>query len=466
MKTYKFILLFLATASCSLLVADDAGQETDFERQLNETDVNPIRQFVESKENISLEDKDQNMEISGDVRFEYRNIHESANVIKVDQEDGRFFQRYESLRGGDAMSRGLPVSNNDFDVEFNFKIKYTYGRSWFGAHVQYDNSAGIKGHNDCITTRPECQYIVERDSRRGCKGSGEGNNVNLKRAYMGYNIYADGVHRWDIELGRRKLNDIFDSEIQFSNRFDGAILKYASSIDKVADWYFYAGAFVVDERVNRFGSAFEVGFLNVFDTGLDLKYSLINWLGNGRSRCGKHFDPIGYNFKNSQFTFDYHFTAPYTCELPAEFYGAFLINHAARKRCVTHNKLANLGWYLGLYLGEVEDAGDWSMDILYEWVQAQAVADCDVDGICHGNIQDEQFTDVYELKDKVTGDVVDVLIPGRGNANYKGWKFEFLYGITDNLSLDLLYQFSHPVNSHIGGAHAFKEFKCEAIYAF
>jgi hypothetical protein len=37
---------------------------------------------------------------------------------------------------------------------------------------------------------------------------------------MGYTLYADGQHRWNLEIGRRKLNDIFESEIQFSNRFD------------------------------------------------------------------------------------------------------------------------------------------------------------------------------------------------------------------------------------------------------
>lgn len=464
MKPFKPLMLILALASSPLLAQDNAGQETDFERQVNETDVNPIRQFVESKENISLEDKDQNMEISGDVRFEYRNMHEKGNVIIVNEENGHIHQKYETLRGTHAFTRGLPVSNNDFDVEFNLKIKYTYERSWFGAHVQFDNSCGIKAFNDCIVGRKIGNFTLNRDSLETGKGSGEQNNVNLKRAYMGYNIYADGKHRWDIEVGRKKLNDIFDSEIQFSNRFDGGVLKYATAIDKVADWYFYAGAFVVDERVNMFGAAFETGFLNIIDSNLDLKYSLINWLGNGRTRC-PFIDPLGYRFKVSQITFDQHFSVPYCADLPAEFYGAFLFNHDAKKNKFTHYKKANIGWYTGLYIGDVEEAGDWSFDVMYQYVQAQAVPDFDVDGICHGNIQGDLLYDVYFTEDK-DGNIVDVLIPGRGNANFKGWKFEFLYGITDNLSFDLLYQFSTPVDAHIGGRHPYNDFKAEAIYAF
>lgn len=476
MKFFKYTLLLLLTMGPGMVhlsAQDDQGQDTDFERQLEdkEGNISPVRDFVESKENISLVDKAQKLELSGDVRFKWRNRHEKSEVIFINPKTGHIHEKYTSLRGGDAKDAAkVPISCNNFNVEMNFKLKYTYGRSWFGSNVQYENSAGIKARNTCVSKRSLDDFTIITDSREGCKGSGESGNVNLKRAYMGYNIYADGKHRLDIEVGRRKMDDIFDSEIEFSNRFDGVVLKYASAIDGISDWYYDIGVFVIDERVNNFGSAFEVGFLGIYDTGLDLKYSLINWIGNGRTRCLDDHEheiryPLGYQFKISQFLFDYHFEPSFTSHRKAEFYGAFLINHAAKKRCVTRNKLQNMGGYIGLYFGEVEDSGDWSLDIMYAIVQAQAIPECDVGGIGRGNLQDENLTDIVSIKDK-NGTVVDVIVAGRGNTNYKGWKFEFLYGITDELSVDILYQFSHAADSKIGGRHYFEEFKLESIYAF
>lgn len=471
---YTLLFAILTVFNTSFLMAQevDIGQETSFSRELRTNDVRPIREFVESKENISLKDKDQNLEMSGDVRFEYQNLHEKSLVIKVNEHKKKFYQKYEAVRGNPNFRLlGLPLSNNDFDVEFNFKLKYTYDKAWFAAHVQYDNPAGCKGFDLCKVTLADENLTIERSTRDSFKGSGFADGINLKRAYMGYTLYADGRHRWNLEIGRRKLNDIFESEIQFSNRFDGVLIEYTAAIDKVESWYWTAGVFVVDERVNRFGSAFEVGLLNVADFNFDLKYSLINWLGNNRTRCvdGR---PFGYNYLNSQVTLNYYFDLP-LCLLYAEhnkhqksceFYTAFLINHAAKKCRSSHFKKKNLGWYAGVMIGEVEEKGDWSLDIEYLVVQAQAVNDFDVDGICRGNIQNDNFFDVWTLKDD--GVVVDVLVPGRGNANYKGWKFEFLYAVTDNFSLDILYQFSHPEDSHIGGPHHYTDFKAEAIYAF
>lgn len=475
MKFIKYLLISVTIGLPygKLASQDDGqrvGQETAFERQINQIDMHPIREFVESKENISIKEKQQNLELSGDVRFEYRNLHEKGLVIKVDENHHRIYQEYESLRGNPSFRpRGLPISNNDFDVEFNFKLKYTYDKAWFAAHLQYDNPAGIRGFNECFN-RLELNnnFNLIRDSRSTGKGSGEGDNFTLKRAYMGYTLYADGVHRWNLEIGRRKLNDVFDSEIEFSNRFDGIVIDYVGAIGKDSEWYWTAGAFVVDERVNRFGCAFEIGWLSIAESNLDFKYSLINWLGNNRNRC-LGGDCTGFNFLNSQFLLEYNFELPVHCKRwihnnTSQIYGAFLVNHAARKCRASHYKNKNLGAYAGIVIGDVNEKGDWSANIEFQIVEAQAIADFDVDGICRGNIQDNRFYDVYTLEKEHV--VYAKLVPGRGNTNFKGWKFELLYAVTDNFSLDLLYQFSSPVDKGIGGPHHYSDFKTEAIYAF
>jgi hypothetical protein len=54
----------------------------------------------------------------------------------------------------------------------------------------------------------------------------------------------------------------------------------------------------------------------------------------------------------------------------------------------------------------------------------------------------------------------------RGNTNYEGWKVEGLYAITDNLTLDTIYEKSRAYDSDIGGRHKYSKFELEAIYAF
>ncbi|MBA3721124.1 MAG: hypothetical protein H0W88_01815 [Parachlamydiaceae bacterium] len=494
-----------------------AGQETGFERKLRERDDMAVRDFVQSKENIELKEKTSHLEISGDVRFEWRNLQEKGERIFID--DDRFVERYKSFRGNGAVDfRDLPISNNDWDVEFNLKFKYNFERAWAAAHLQFDNSCGIRGFNDCRNTliieelessssslssggsssSSDDFVAIIRDQRFDIKGSGESAGINLKRAYMGYNIWADGVHRIDIEMGRRKLDDVFVSEIEFSSRFDGILLKYATAIEDTADFYVNGGAFIIDERVNQFGYAGEIGFLNIYDSGLDVRYSIIDWTNVRRNRCFIR-DAIGTDFLNSQISFSYNFTTEVFCkEIPTEIYGGFLINHAARKTIFTHHKKANLGWYAGLYLGEVEGKGDWAMDVEYFYVQAQAVNDTDVGGVARGNILDEHLNDIlFDPTGKVKGNVdlevdsssnidsfssisdirsssfsslgssdISAFLPRRGNANYKGARIEFLYAITDNLSIDTEYEVSWEADRKIGGRHYYSNFEIEAIYAF
>ena len=420
MKLLKYLIPFLIVGfTINKANAQRIGQETAFERELRTRDDQPLREFVESKENIDVREKSKNLEISGDVRFEWRHVQEKGialfrkekeddsygsygGEIEERNEERDFYEEYRNLRGGNHVDqRGIPISVNDFDVEFNLKIKYVYKDAWAKAHLQFDNPAGIRGRNECFGETPvfnkegsEVVGKIKRDNRFAIKGSGDAFAVNLKRAYIGYNVFADGAHRLDIEVGRQKLDDIFDSEVQFSSRFDGILLRFASAVEDAFDWYITGGAFVVDERVNHFSYATEIGFLDIWDTGLDVKYSFIDWSKHGKNRCFI-YDPLGTQFQNSQVALTYTFSqCVWGKELPIELYGGFLVNHAARKTVFTHRKKKNLAWYAGVYVGNVDKKGDWSFDIEYVGVQAQAVSEYDVGSIGRGNIFDEALIDI------------------------------------------------------------------------
>lgn len=492
MKFCKYLVLL----ALGLTTQTFGQQETGFERQVDNRDDTAVREFVESKENIDVREKSSNLEISGDVRFVWQNKHESGRVLFVQKSSdsdiimpipkSRLHQETRSLRGGDHVNRdNIPISYNDFNVKFNLKVKYDFDKTWAMGHLQFNNQAGIAATTDCEGKFPVFNASGSRvvdniniNRRFVGHGSGVGSGINLKRAYIGHNLYADGKHRLDLEIGRRQLDDIFMSEIQFDNYFDGVLFEYAGEIDKVSDWYFKAGVFIVDQRVDHFGWATEIGFLHLFDTLWDVRYSFIDWRKDGFTRCFVN-DPEGTRYQISQVTLGYQITPKiFKYDVPMELYGAFLINTAAHKNKFTYGKRANLGWYFDLYAGNVVKKGDWSFEFIYAVVQAQAVPDFDVAGMTRGNILNNKQQDFapgsFSLSTSDFSNPSSSLSPsdikgyfvGQGNANYQGCLFDFLYAVTDNFSIDLSYEFSTAFDKHIGGSHNYHNLEFEFLYAF
>lgn len=482
MKFCKYLVLLTLGLSSTHVFGQ---QDTGFERRLDNRDDTAVREFVESKENIDVREKASNLEISGDVRFVWQNKHERGRVLFVDESSSSDIIRpiprsdidskYQNLRGGRHVGRDeIPISCNEFYVKFNLKVKYDFDKTWAMGHLQFVNLAGISASPDCKADFPifnssgsEVVEKIKLDRSFAGHGSGVGAGINLKRAYIGHNLYADGKHRLDLEIGRRQLDDIFMSEIQFDNYFDGVLLEFASEIDKFSDWYLKGGVFVIDQRVNHFGWATEIGFLHLFDTSWDVRYSFIDWRRYHFNRCFID-DAAGSKYQISQFTLAYQITPKiFNYEVPVELYAAFLVNTAAKKTRFARGKRANLGWYFDLYAGNVVKKGDWTFEFIYAAVQAQAVPDYDVAGMSRGNILNTRFEDVAfaHSPSSSSSDIRGYFI-SQGNANYQGCLFDFLYAVTDNLSIDLSYEFSVAADKHIGGSHNYHNLEFEFLYAF
>lgn len=443
-KRLLLMTLSFGLAATSAIGADEQDGSR-FDEELNERDFDALREYIKSRRTLDIEASTSSLTISGNVRTEYRHLNETC--------------KGQRLRGhGCIDNKGRPISRNDFDIEFNLRFDYICGDTWATAQMRYDNSAGVddNGH-PCINNNnydPKACCVKQANQcigdKRGYHGSGSCDDLCLKKAFFGYELYSDCDSAFYFELGRRgNLYDVFDSNIQFLSRFDGLLLKYERSWENFADCYIQAAGFVVDERVNHFAWVSEVGFLNIADQGIDLKYSIIDWEKHGKNRCFVR-NPVGFRFINSQVTAYYHLKPEFIGK-KARFYGAFLINHAAKKIHVNNSKKReNLGWYAGVYIGEVRKEGDWAVEVQYQYVEAQAMPDDDSGGICRGNVLDESFTTCSR----------------RGNTNFKGWKFEGLYAFTDHITLDTIIEWSKAANSNIGGKHTYSKLELEAIYAF
>ncbi len=113
----------------------------------------------------------------------------------------------------------LAIGKNDFDVEFDLFVDWKTDRTWAKAHLRYDNSSGVIDND-----------IDEQIDPIGYHGSGSVDNLALREAYVGYEIFKTNDNRLIIEFGRRgNIYKAFSSELQFSSRFDGIIFKYSNS---------------------------------------------------------------------------------------------------------------------------------------------------------------------------------------------------------------------------------------------
>lgn len=430
MSVFRYLLPTIAAVISFSCPSGVSAQTPD-----NERDTEALREYTKSKRGISVREKGGDLSLSGDVRFEYQNVSETSEGV---------------LKRGS----GTGVANHSFDVEVNLALDYKTDESWGSVQLEFDNSAGA---SSVPTTQGGNGFS-------SVGGSGTNNNLVLKRAYAGYNFLEEDAARVDFEVGRRQLYDVFSSKVQFGGVMDGAILRYANSFESVGDFYANGGIWIVDDVVDHYAWALELGLMDLADSGLYAKYSYIDWDKSGRDRTGRKpgDDGIGRHWqsRNSQLTLGYKFQ-PEVLRTDLTLYGAYLVNHAAKKLIKTDNKKKNKAWYLGARFGKIEYAGDWSLDLNWQHVGVNSILDQDVAGIGRGNYDRKVFSDCTDSTDSLANTA-----NAKGNANYKGYAVEALYALTDNWTWGMEYESSNSSCKKIGGRNSYHKFEVETVYSF
>ena len=131
-------------------------------------------------------------------------------------------------------------------------------------------------------------------------------------------------------------------------------------------------------------------------------------------------------------------------------YAAFLINHAAKATGWTNHQKARDAYYIGGRVGEAVKKGDCSLEFLYQWVKAQSVPEMDVSVSSRDNPRG------ISMYNRRCG----------GLANFRGWRLESFYAMTDNWTLNAHFDRIRQMDRRIGGAHRSWEFYFGAIFAF
>jgi hypothetical protein len=451
MKFFNKLLLiatFMGMGTAFVHAIDQDGK-TFFQQEIEESDAEVLLNFINSKRNIPLEDKSSKLSISGEVHFEWNYQTEKINGRNIRVFT---FKQPDSLNDT-IFERGdvIAVGHNDFDAEFDLFVDWKSDRTWARSHIRFDNSSGVIDNGWDEQIDPE-----------GYTGSGQVDNLALREAYVGYEIFKANDQRFIVEFGRRgNIYKAFYSELQFSSRMDGIVFKYTSKTGNCfADWYATLAGFVVDERATHFAWAAEVGLDNILGTGLDLKYSYIDWEKRGLNRYFVR-NPLGFRFKVSQISALYDFT-PKCLDHTIYLSGALLMNHISpgytfinvnespkdySRQRVNIGK-QNRGGFINIQYRDIDHEGDWLVSSLIGYCEALCIPDNDVRNIGTGNALRESMTAF-----------------GRGNTNWKGYFIRFAYALTDNLVIESSYNRSWNI-INIDGTRSYSRYTMETSYSF
>ncbi|MCB1180483.1 MAG: hypothetical protein KDK55_00480 [Chlamydiia bacterium] len=385
-------------------------------------DPRVLRDFIESRGLIRARKCDGCLTIAGDVRV-------------------RWLAQAETVNGTRVRGSGSDVARNTYRSEVNLFFDYVAPKSWVSTKLKWAQFDGQDG--------------------------GTMTKVSVDRAFLGYDVYHNGDTDFYIEAGRSKLNSIYDSRVQFAANFDGIHIYYTTQFPEVCEFIVHGGPFLVDSFTNDYAWVAELEFLGLGGTGFSAKYSYTDWLKKGSTLDYGNLANSGktniknnprYKFRVSQVLLGYQCKPSWLWCKTLNLFGATLINHAAEPSKTSDWKKLNRAWYVGFVLGRLCKACDWSLEFNYQAVGAQAVPEFDLLGIGHGNAADTLFSDA----------ILQDFFPARarGFTNYRGYAVQYLFAMTESLSLKALFQRTVPLNKNVGGNFRFKYFELAAIYAF
>jgi hypothetical protein len=418
---FCFVIFIFANLFINISYAQDL--DASFGGRREDPDMEALRRWIRTKRMVTVKEIGGDLSLSGEVRTEMQLTHEVKDGIQQ--------------RGPNSPTT-LPILS--YDVEVNIMLDYRSDRTWAAIKLEFDDDMG--------------------------QTSGTMNKISLERAYFGGRVIDGDTFTFDMEIGRKFLINAFDSRIEFGSLFDGVLFRFGKAFKNIGDYYTSAGVFLINDYYKHYGFVGELGMLDIYNTGLFLKYSFIDWKNKFSTNDNaqmKQRQNLRYNYGNSQLQAGCIFKFP-KIKKTSIIYLAGLCNHFAKKNVpnLIYNEKLNLAWYGGMSIGQVKRGGDWALDVNYQWVQAQAVPDFDIAGITRGNAAHVGlYTTVINGAGQPTTSSNAV-----GSCNYKGWHIEFLYAITGNLTLFQSFEISDNLKKDLGPYIKYNQYEIELIYAF
>lgn len=364
---------------------------------LNETDMREIREYVEKTRAITVKDKEASLKIGGEVRAGHRYFKDRVGGQKLSGRSSGYsvpvtdptLRTWNPTASTQPPATGFypPTPSSVFPIKARLSLEYDKNETYAHSLLQFDNLGGIEDYFY------DSSYTGGRPIYGKFKPGGGG--ISLARAVYGYRFIDTEQQKLAVEIGRRQMDDVFLSPVQFNSKFDGALVRYTNSDLEIGDLTLDAGAFIVDSRVYHFGQAMQLGLVNPTN-GLFASYSLINWHKDGQYADGTWGNISKANQPNAMENMSYRFMnsqGVIGIALPEEMMGKMtklsvggLVNHKAKKVARTNNKKENTAYFLNVEYGDAKSsgkAGDWKIAASLQTVGAQAVQELEaLSGVC------------------------------------------------------------------------------------
>ncbi len=327
---------------------------------------------------------------------------------------------HDVLGGVSQVGAAAGVAANSYNVGVNLDMDYSFGQAWVDTRISFKNSGGMF--------------------------SGSTASFELSRAYIGYHFTASGPVVVDLNVGRRDLTKIYDSQLQYRGYSDGATMLLFYMPKEMVDIKAIAGVYAVRAKPYWI---FRNGLYNIVKTGIYLDYTFTHW---GDVRPNGATNDINMDYNISQFGVGWEYK-PQILKKDIKVFAALLLNHKARINELSHGSKENTGGYVGLQFGNVKKQNDFSVQGQLQFCRLQAVPPWSMSGIGTGSAPNSIFTATSSAN-------------VNGNTNFKGWETIVNYAITDELTLTGKLQRSVPMNKAIGELFNYTSFKLETKYTF
>jgi hypothetical protein len=457
----RFVAALLLLCAATAVSGQPAPEV--IERVTNEDDVSElVRRYVESRVDKPLFWKPC-LKIGGDVRFEYNHYADHGSVFVPNADAGADFRKRDP---------------NVFIVSGNVYLQFDLRHTWAKLQIEAVNPGG---------TWPE-----------------KPDSIRLKSAVVGHDFYCCGCNRIFAELGRQRLDEHFDSEVQFGSRLDGGFARASVKVPGVGETYAQGALMVVNAPISQYAYVAEVGTCDICRLNLYAKLSFVDWTNGGlftrdralfdqlaalppdatpqtvqntTSAIAKVQPDLGYSVLQLLVGKDFPNAWRGRC---VKVYGAGLYNLRETARIffvniplfdANGNRRVNaqnqplsqllrmgpfrhdrLAWYVGVQLGEVCACGDWALKVVYQYVEPFAILPSDNNGIGRTNESNVQYFGDQGILLAVT--------------NYKGVHVEANYAVLDSLTVRLQFQHADHIRSDLFGSAHFNRIMVRTTYAF
>ncbi len=309
---------------------------------------------------------------------------------------------------------------NKYNVDAILDYQYTIGQAWVAARTSFRNAGGLF--------------------------RGTANSFKLDRAFIGYHLTTYGPFVADVLLGRQAFNKLYNSQMQFDGRIDGASLIMSYAWEKWMEALFTGGIYISQSHAYWLTRG-NIG--NIANLGFYFDYVYTHW---GKILPLTATNGIDFKFNTSQFLLGWDYK-PSFFKKDLKIFAALIQNHGARPNFLVGRRRQSLAGYTGAQIGSAKKKGDYSLQGMLQFCQVQAIPNWDMSGIGNG-------VDPVPLYKATTDSTIN------GNTNFYGWELTLLYSISDNLTATTKLQRSVTLNHKYGRPSNYTTFKLETQYTF